>query len=174
MTRAPSCIPLSLPSDAASAIATQLHDERGFIWLDSANSSGQAQGFSLVSCAPSETIAHRPGSASASDFLDNWNQAYLERANQHGSSLPFTGGWLGALYYDFGEELMGIHRNYSEGGATAYVAYHPWAIVFDHQATVLTGLTTVALSMTSHTHSKAPYSIKFRLIPHPKLARLRR
>ncbi len=133
MTRAPSCIPLSLPSDAASAIATQLHDERGFIWLDSANSSGQAQGFSLVSCAPSETIAHRPGSASASDFLDNWNQAYLERANQHGSSLPFTGGWLGALYYDFGEELMGIHRNYSESGATAYVAYHPWAIVFDHQ-----------------------------------------
>lgn len=134
MTPAPSRIPLSLPSDAASAIATQLHGERGFIWLDSANSGGQAQGFSLVSCAPAETIAHRPGSASASDFLDNWNQTYLERANQHETSLPFTGGWLGALYYDFGEELMGIDCNYSGGGATAYVAYHPWAIVFDHQS----------------------------------------
>ncbi len=135
MTLSPGCFQLPLPSNAAVSVAAKLQGEPGFIWLDSANSGAQSQRFSLVSCAPTKTRAHYPGGDSAELFLDLWNQAYLEHAIPKNTLLPFTGGWLGALHYDFGEELMGIQCDYPVmGRATAYAAYHPWAILFDHKA----------------------------------------
>ena len=135
MRRTPSCIPLPLSANANLAVAQQLHEESGFIWLDSANSTAHTQRFSLVSCKPSETRVHTPGEESAATFLSEWNKAYLEHSRQEHISLPFAGGWLGAFYYDFGEELMGIKKRgqLAQSYPTAYVAYHPWAILFDHK-----------------------------------------
>ena len=133
MSSSPRCIELPLPANCVSAVATQWHKQTGFVWLDSANVFTQGQQFSLVSCRPTQVRVHRPEEQSADAFLESWKNAYLAQATQQSSPLPFSGGWLGALYYDFGEELLGIKREARpEGAATAYVAYHPWAVIFDH------------------------------------------
>lgn len=136
MTHAPSCIRLPFSASNAIVVAQHLHAEAGFIWLDSANEEARTQGFSLVSCRPSETRVHHCAGESAATFLDKWNQSYKEYANPQKVALPFTGGWLGALYYDFGEELMGIQQCElsAKSSPTAYAAYHPWAVLFDHSS----------------------------------------
>ncbi len=124
---------LNLPPNQTVLLATLLQNEPGFVWLDSAEAQCHNGRYSLLSCRPREILVHRYGERSASDFLDYWNERYRARALQQNSHLPFAGGWLGALYYDFGEELMNISPAPEKTERpTAYAAYHPWAVIVDH------------------------------------------
>jgi|SaaInl5LU_22_DNA_1037371.scaffolds.fasta_scaffold01396_3 para-aminobenzoate synthetase component 1 len=133
MTYSARIIDTTLDAGDTLLLAGQLKEEAGFVWLDSANPSSRTNRYSVLSCNPRAVHVHRPGQQSPSEFLDHWNVAYRERATTQTSSLPFLGGWLGALYYDFGEELMNVATDQPMNErATAYAAYHSWAVIIDH------------------------------------------
>ncbi|MFK8020070.1 MAG: anthranilate synthase component I family protein [Pseudomonadales bacterium] len=110
------------------------------VWLDSSNS--ERGRYDILSAEPVEWIAlhHNPQASAkqlqlkASDFLDRLRTANAR--HQHAvtiESLPFTGGIIGQLGYDFGRQLMGVASSKETSTPIAEAGVYEWAIVQDHR-----------------------------------------
>ncbi len=116
------------------SIAELLRNEPGFVFLDSASSNSPSSRFDLITCHPTlELVCTDWSAAGALAFLDKWSQSYRTRANSSESDYPFSGGWIAALSYDFGEALQGLVRD-QVSEPIALAAYYPWAILVDKHA----------------------------------------
>lgn len=108
-----------------------LSDLPGFVLLES--SDKQRGRYDIVTALPYDTLKiwrHSPNLQQALIEL----QDKLPTATAEGD-LPFQGGAIGYIAYDFGEMLAGIHSAAHPRNDTPVidVGFYDWAIVTDHQ-----------------------------------------
>lgn len=134
----PTCTlhPLPYQPDPAFYFA-RLRTAPGAILLDSARPGAQRGRFDLLSAWPRQQLQAQPGES---------GQAYLHRVrqalNELGSAqlpaqseLPFAGGLIGYLSYDFGRRLEQLPALATDdlGLPDAHLGLYAWALVSDHQ-----------------------------------------
>lgn len=111
------------------------------VWLDSSNS--QRGRFDVLTAAPEEWHTFAPHSDNTADehkrqaleFLDLLRQVHKSIAieTEH-DNIPFLGGVIGQLTYDFGRCLMNVASNKSPlSTPLAEAGVYHWAIVQDHK-----------------------------------------
>ena len=101
----------------AMDIARRFHQQKGFIWLDSASTSHPDSRYHIISWSPKLVVQAQRGNVSCDSFdlpqeLTHQPFASLEYVAQQLSwqpeancTLPFQGGWLGYWGYDLGRYL---------------------------------------------------------------------
>ncbi|WNC11305.1 aminodeoxychorismate synthase component I [Pseudomonas coleopterorum] len=134
----PTCLLHALPylADPAPYFAVVRHAP-GAVLLDSAQPIAQRGRFDLISAWPLQTLSVQP---------DESGQQYLHRARQalaglgqaqlpDGCELPFAGGLIGYLSYDFGRRLENLpHPNHDDLDLPhASLGLYGWALISDHQ-----------------------------------------
>src|SRR5690606_6466115 len=139
--------PLPYQADAA-AFFHRIHREPGATLLDSNHRPGAGRGrYDILSAWPRETLTPQH-QESATDFFARARRslAGLPRADGPAhTDIPFTGGLLGYLAYDFGQEIGVRPRSQGDRGlppaktptahasTTARLGLDDWALVSDHQ-----------------------------------------
>lgn len=134
----PTCLLHALPylADPAPYFAAVRHAP-GAVLLDSAQPIAQRGRFDLISAWPLQTLSVQ---------ADESGQQYLHRARQalaglgqaqlpDGCELPFAGGLIGYLSYDFGRRLENLpHPNHDDLDLPhASLGLYGWALISDHQ-----------------------------------------
>lgn len=134
----PTCLLHALPylADPAPYFAVVRHAP-GAVLLDSAQPIAQRGRFDLISAWPLQTLSVQ---------ADESGQQYLHRARQalaglghaqlpDGCELPFAGGLIGYLSYDFGRRLENLpHPNHDDLDLPhASLGLYGWALISDHQ-----------------------------------------
>ena len=134
----PTCLLHALPhlADPAPYFAVVRHAP-GAVLLDSAQPIAQRGRFDLISAWPLQTLSVQ---------TDESGQQYLHRARQalaglgqaqlpDGCELPFAGGLIGYLSYDFGRRLENLpHPNHDDLDLPhASLGLYGWALISDHQ-----------------------------------------
>lgn len=128
--------PLPYRADPALYFAF-LHREPGAVLFDSGRPVADRGRYDIASAWPRELLAPSPKESGAA-FFHRLRSALttLEHAGfEEGVDLPFTGGLLGYLAYDFGRRLEA-----PAGGAAddlqladAQLGLYDWALISDHQ-----------------------------------------
>ncbi|WP_282347439.1 aminodeoxychorismate synthase component I [Pseudomonas sp. PS01301] len=134
----PTCLLHALPylADPAPYFAVVRHAP-GAVLLDSAQPIAQRGRFDLISAWPLQTLSVQ---------ADESGQQYLHRARQalaglgqaqlpDGCELPFAGGLIGYLSYDFGRRLENLpDPNHDDLDLPhASLGLYGWALISDHQ-----------------------------------------
>lgn len=134
----PTCLLHALPylADPAPYFAVVRHAP-GAVLLDSAQPIAQRGRFDLISAWPLQTLSVQ---------ADESGQQYLHRARQalaglghaqlpDSCELPFAGGLIGYLSYDFGRRLENLpHPNHDDLDLPhASLGLYGWALISDHQ-----------------------------------------
>ncbi|WP_026146466.1 aminodeoxychorismate synthase component I [Zestomonas thermotolerans] len=137
----PTCTlhPLPYRADPADYFAVIRHAP-GAVLLDAGRPRAERGRYDLLSAWPMAELAPAPDE-SANDFLQRLRAALasLGRAEAPaGCELPFTGGLLGYLAYDFGRRLERLPGQSVDdlGLVDARFGLYAWALVSDHQAGV--------------------------------------
>ncbi|MCE1113806.1 MULTISPECIES: aminodeoxychorismate synthase component I [Pseudomonas] len=135
----PTCTlhPLPYQPDPAHYFA-RLRTAPGAILLDSARPSAERGRFDLFSAWPLQHLqayAAEPGQA----YLQRLRRALAELGAAQlpdGVELPFAGGLIGYLSYDFGRRLEQLPTQAADdlGLSDAQLGLYAWALVSDHQA----------------------------------------
>ncbi|AXM95457.1 aminodeoxychorismate synthase component I [Pseudomonas plecoglossicida] len=133
----PTCTlhPLPYQPDPAAYFA-RLRRAPGAILLDSARPGAERGRFDLISAWPLQQLQARPDEAGRNflqrlrDGLGQLGQAQLPE----GSELPFAGGLIGYLSYDFGRRLEHLPSQAVDdlGLPDAQLGLYAWAMVTDH------------------------------------------
>ncbi|MCG8293804.1 aminodeoxychorismate synthase component I [Pseudomonas entomophila] len=133
----PTCTlhPLPYQPDPAFYFA-RLRTAPGAILLDSARPHAERGRFDLLSAWPRQQLLAQP---------DETGQGYLHRLRQaladlgtaqlpEGVELPFAGGLIGYLSYDFGRRLEHLPAEAADdlGLPDAHLGLYDWALVTDH------------------------------------------
>ncbi|GAB3381310.1 anthranilate synthase component I family protein [Spongiibacter taiwanensis] len=128
--------PLIYQEDSCSLFAS-LHQLEGAVFLDSARPFCQRGRYDIMSAQPLQH--YRLSSGTPAEIAEQATQllsAIDDAVNgmQRHPELPFCGGAIGYLSYDFGEALR-INRPLPETGAlpALYIGVYDWAIVVDHE-----------------------------------------
>ncbi|SDQ56398.1 aminodeoxychorismate synthase, subunit I [Pseudomonas sp. UC 17F4] len=134
----PTCTlhPLPYQADPAAYFA-RIRQAPGAVLLDSARPSAERGRFDLLSAWPLQTLA---------PAMDERGSAYLQRLRESlaqlgqaqvpdGIELPFAGGLIGYLSYDFGRRLEQLPSIAVDdlGLADASLGLYAWALISDHQ-----------------------------------------
>lgn len=134
----PTCTLHSLPyqPDPATFFA-RLRQAPGAILLDSARPGAERGRFDLLSAWPLQHLQAQP---------DEHGRAFLQRLRTalaqlgeaqlpEGCELPFAGGLIGYLSYDFGRRLEHLPSLASDdlGLPDAQLGLYAWALISDHQ-----------------------------------------
>ena len=109
----------------------------GAVLLDSGRPIAERGRYDLLSAWPLN-IFEPSASESGADFFQRLRQALqlLGRAEVPGDyPLPFAGGLIGLLSYDFGRRLEALPNNAQDdlGLPAARFGLYPWALINDHQ-----------------------------------------
>ena len=135
----PTCSLHALPylADPAPYFAAVRHAP-GAVLLDSAHPIAQRGRFDLISAWPLQTLTAHSGES---------GQQYLQRAREalallgsaqmpNACELPFAGGLIGYLSYDFGRRLEDLPQpNLDDIGLPdASLGLYHWALISDHRA----------------------------------------
>ncbi|MFJ4371133.1 aminodeoxychorismate synthase component I [Pseudomonas japonica] len=134
----PTCtvVPLPYLPDPAAYFARVRHAP-GAVLLDSARPGAERGRFDLLSAWPLRSLVAQPGE-SGTAFLQRLRDGLGELGEAQlpaGLELPFAGGLIGYLSYDFGrrlEQLPHIARD-DLGLADATLGLYAWALISDHQ-----------------------------------------
>jgi len=133
----PTCTlhPLPYLADPAAYFA-RIRQAPGAVLLDSARPNAERGRFDLLSAWPVQTLAPAP---------DEGGKAYLQRLRisleqlgraelPDNSELPFAGGLIGYLSYDFGRRLEQLPSLAADdlGLADACLGLYAWALISDH------------------------------------------
>jgi para-aminobenzoate synthetase component 1 len=106
-------------------LATMSHP----VWLESRN---KTQGrFDILAATPSAIFcSKRDGNP------QNWANEQLQRRKlPRAANLPFCGGIIGALSYDFGLSLHGLdNQDKTAISSELFLGWYDWAIIVDHKA----------------------------------------
>ena len=111
---------------------SQLHAEDGAVLLDSGKPDSQRGRYDLLSAWPLATITPK-SHESITDFSQRCRtllQRLPECQPEHDIELPFSGGLIGYLSYEFNELTQASEI---EGLASATVGLYDWALISDHQ-----------------------------------------
>lgn len=132
-----SVYPLPYRANPAEYFAAIRHAP-GAVLLDSGRPAAERGRYDLLSAWPEATLTVGPDE-SGSDFLQRLreNLAQLgEAALPAGVELPFAGGLIGYLSYDFGRHLERVARLAVDDLhlPDARLGLYAWALVSDHQA----------------------------------------
>ncbi|MGV2835348.1 aminodeoxychorismate synthase component I, partial [Pseudomonas shirazensis] len=133
----PTCTLHPLPYQADPAVwFARLRQAPGAILLDSARPGAERGRFDLLSAWPVEQLQTQ---------ADEDGRAYLQRLRASlsrlgraelpdGVELPFAGGLIGYLSYDFGRRLEQLPNQARDdlGLADAQLGSYAWALVSDH------------------------------------------
>lgn len=103
------------------------------VWLDS-NSSDRGR-FDILTADPDDWFTLEAGqssSAQARGFLDSLRRYAKPYSSHH---LPFSGGFIGLLSYDFGRALLGLEPSPTcdIDQALAEAGWYSWAVIQDHK-----------------------------------------
>ena len=108
------------------------------VWLDS-NSSGRGR-YDILAAEPLEWFSSEGPAAqvmqSHERFLSDLKQSLDTGLNvTSGVDLPFSGGFIGQLTYDFGRRVIKLPNSATTDIDTpdAEAGYYAWAIIQDHQ-----------------------------------------
>ncbi|MGS7251825.1 aminodeoxychorismate synthase component I [Pseudomonas anuradhapurensis] len=134
----PTCTlhPLPYQPDPAAYFA-RLRQAPGAILLDSARPGAERGRFDLLSAWPVQQLQAQPGEDGRA-FLQRLRAGLAQLGHAQlpdGSELPFAGGLIGYLSYDFGrrlEQLPGLAVD-DLGLPDAQLGLYAWALVSDHQ-----------------------------------------
>ncbi|MCK1785134.1 aminodeoxychorismate synthase component I [Pseudomonas sp. TNT11] len=129
--------PLPYRANPAEYFAVIRHAP-GAVLLDSGRPVAERGRYDLLSAWPDATLAVRPDE-SGSEFLQRLRENLTqlgEAALPAGYELPFAGGLIGYLSYDFGRHLEQLpHRAVDDLHLPdARFGLYAWALVSDHQA----------------------------------------
>ncbi|MDF9617628.1 aminodeoxychorismate synthase component I [Pseudomonas entomophila] len=134
----PTCTlhPLPYQPDPAFYFA-RLRTAPGAILLDSARPSAERGRFDLLSAWPRQQLQAQPGET-GQGYLQRLRQALAELGTAQlpqGVELPFAGGLIGYLSYDFGRRLEHLPAAAQDDLALpdAHLGLYAWALVTDHQ-----------------------------------------
>ncbi|AVD86116.1 MULTISPECIES: aminodeoxychorismate synthase component I [unclassified Pseudomonas] len=134
----PTCTlhPLPYQPDPAAYFA-RLRQAPGAILLDSARPGAERGRFDLISAWPMQHLQAHPDETGRA-FLQRLRAglARLGRAElPQGVELPFAGGLIGYLSYDFGRRLEHLPAKARDdlGLPDAQLGLYAWALVTDHQ-----------------------------------------
>ncbi len=114
----------------------RIHDEPGAILLDSGRPFAERGRYDLLSAWPEEVLV--PESAEAgSDFFARLRSALKALGTAEPPvhlEVPFTGGLLGFLTYDFGSRLERLPESAAQDLAlpSARFGLYAWALITDH------------------------------------------
>jgi para-aminobenzoate synthetase component 1 len=136
----PTCslFPLPYCADPADSFARVRHAP-GAILLDSGRPGAARGRFDMFSAWPLEQLRALPGE-SGGDFFQRLRQSLARLGPAHlpeGSELPFAGGLLGYLGYDFGRRLEPLSAGHAIDDRQlpdAHLGLYAWAVITDHQA----------------------------------------
>ncbi|MDF0730967.1 aminodeoxychorismate synthase component I [Pseudomonas entomophila] len=134
----PTCTlhPLPYQPDPAPYFS-RLRQAPGAILLDSARPVAERGRFDLLSAWPMRQLQATPGE-SGTAYLQRLRQALADLGPAQlpdGLELPFAGGLIGYLSYDFGRRLEHLpsHANDDLDLPDALLGLYAWALVSDHQ-----------------------------------------
>ena len=138
MNLAPACSlhPLPYSADPAGYFAA-IHNAPGAVLLDSARPVAERGRFDLLSAWPQETLAPGPRETGQS-YLQRLRESLARLGEAHmpdGLELPFAGGLIGYLSYDFGRRLELLpHPTHDDlDFPDAGMGLYTWALITDHQ-----------------------------------------
>lgn len=94
------------------------------VWLDSGKPLSVAGRYDILSALPTSTV-----SADHKQLCAVLEEKLGRHANA--SPLPFSGGWIGHLNYDFRHGEFGLPRR--DGSDGAWFGWYDWAVVVDHE-----------------------------------------
>ena len=133
----PTCTlyPLPYQPDPAAYFA-RLRQAPGAILLDSARPGAERGRFDLLSAWPLQHLQAQPGEAGRA-FLQRLRDGLQKLGDAHlpdGIQLPFAGGLIGYLSYDFGRRLEHLPSLALDdlGLPDAQLGLYAWALVTDH------------------------------------------
>lgn len=134
----PTCTlhPLSYQPDPAAFFA-RLRQAPGAILLDSARPGAERGRFDLLSAWPLQYLQAQPDEHGRA-FLQRLRAALAQLGDAQlpeGCELPFAGGLIGYLSYDFGRRLEHLPNLATDdlGLPDAQLGLYAWALVSDHQ-----------------------------------------
>lgn len=108
----------------SDTIFGKLRNLPGRVWLDSGKPGSSKGRYDIISALPSDVV--KPTLKTAVDVLS-------VRLNPNISTpppLPFIGGWMGYLPYEFRHEHFGIPT--ANQPAKAWFGWYDWAVIVDH------------------------------------------
>jgi len=133
----PTCTlyPLPYQPDPAAYFA-RLRQAPGAILLDSARPGAERGRFDLLSAWPLQHLQARPGEAGRA-FLQRLRDGLQQLGDAQlpdGIELPFAGGLIGYLSYDFGRRLEHLPSLAVDdlGLPDAQLGLYAWALITDH------------------------------------------
>ncbi|MGH8466593.1 MAG: aminodeoxychorismate synthase component I, partial [Pseudomonas sp.] len=134
----PTCTlhPLPYLADPAAYFA-RIRQAPGAILLDSARPTAERGRFDLLSAWPLQTLAPH-ATEGGEDYLQRL-RASLEQLGRaelpDGVELPFAGGLIGYLSYDFGRRLEQLPSLAADdlGLTDASLGLYSWALISDHK-----------------------------------------
>ena len=132
-----SVYPLPYRSNPADYFAAIRHAP-GSVLLDSGRPSAERGRYDLLSAWPLATLAVAPEESGAT-FLQRLRDTLGQLGNAllpSGLELPFAGGLIGYLSYDFGRHLEALPAQAQDDLQLpdARFGLYPWALISDHQA----------------------------------------
>jgi len=106
------------------------------VYLDSAAAHGDRGRWDIIAAEPVRTISLLTSSCSdinkqllnIENDLSNISNTYASA-----SDLPFTGGALGYLSYDFGEQVQAGLSAIRSDLPLLHIGIYPWVVIVDHQ-----------------------------------------
>ena len=134
----PTCTLHPLPYQPDPAIYfARLRTAPGAILLDSARPSAERGRYDLLSAWPLQQLQAHPDE-DGRDYLQRLRQALADLGEAQlpeGIELPFAGGLIGYLSYDFGRRLeqLPTHAVDDLGLPDARLGLYAWALVSDHR-----------------------------------------
>ena len=134
----PTCTLHPLPYLAdPTAYFARIRQAPGAVLLDSARPHAERGRFDLLSAWPVNTLTPQ-ATESGEAYLQRLRSslAQLGRAElPNGIELPFAGGLIGYLSYDFGRRLEHLPALAADdlGLADASLGLYAWALISDHQ-----------------------------------------
>jgi para-aminobenzoate synthetase component 1 len=128
--------PLPYRADPAAYFAL-VHHAPGAVLLDAGRPLAERGRFDLLSAWPLDSYAPDPGETAEHFFqrLRNGLNALGRNEAPQGNELPFTGGLIGYLAYDFGRRLEQLPERAIDDLALpdARFGLYGWALISDHQ-----------------------------------------
>jgi para-aminobenzoate synthetase component 1 len=137
MTPACTLHPLPYAADPARYFAA-IRQAPGAVLLDSARPVGERGRFDIFSAWPLQTLQATP-EESGPAFFQRLRESLAQLGPAHlpePSALPFAGGLIGALSYDFGRRLERLPAISTDdlGWPDARLGLYAWALITDHHA----------------------------------------
>ncbi|GAB3381555.1 anthranilate synthase component I family protein [Azotobacter armeniacus] len=132
----PSCRTHALPYSADPAIYFErIRQAPGAVLFDSGQPASQRGRYDLLSAWPLARLSPEPGET-GSDFLHRLRQATASLGYAKVRGLPFAGGLMGYLSYDFARRLERLPATAHDDQELpdAELGLYAWALISDHHS----------------------------------------